>query len=752
MDLSESGKLIGLLHDLGKYNEEFQYRLLSNHGYIQVGDPNFRGLFPKVDHATVGAQFCGELLGISLSFKDTLQMAIISHHSGLYDMIDKSGETPFYRRLNKKMNTPELNTGSLSTIKTKIEPKILSKIEKIANSNLIDEEFKNIYRKIGKLKTVEAKCISCYLLLRLVYSSLIDADCLNAAGRGTTTPVEWGKYATILEDKISKFDTTSDISKIRSQISKECLDFASNPFGVVKLTVPTGGGKTLSSLRFALNYAHKHGKKRIFYILPYTSIIKQNADITRKILDLEKTKNGDFVLEHHSNLDPKQDNEFMEMVAENWDAPIIYTTMVQLLNVLFSEKKKYARRFHNLSDSVIIFDEIQSIPLKTIHLFNNAINFLSKICHSAVVLCSATQPILDRVDGKGAIELSNPCDMITNPLALFQNLKRTEVAYVKDCDIIDNLASFVKEKVVEHKSLLAIVNTKAIARDLFKKCCDKNITTIHLSTNMCPKHRIDTIDKIKRLLLKQNRIKPLLVISTQLIEAGVDISFCSAVRMMAGLDSIAQASGRCNRNMERNLGFVYIVDNTKNYFLPSEIKIASTISKRVIMEFDRNPKIYDDDILHPDLTERYYQYYFKNRSGEMDYPIMNENLLDLFSVNKEYYQAFMRSGKNRNDIGLTGAYRTAGECFEPIEDTSGGVIVLYGKSRSLINKMSLEKNPVRFFKLLREAQQFSVNISESVMKQLIKKSAISKIATDVEIYVLDKDYYDLELGVTKETR
>lgn len=749
--LSESGKLIGLLHDLGKYNEEFQYYLLSNCGFIKPGEPNYRKPEPKIDHATVGAQFCNEILKEHLPVKDTLEMAMIAHHGGLYDMIDKTGGTPFHERLNKVLKQ---KSGSLAAIKDNAEPKILKEAQKIIDSKQIAGEFEPIYRYIEKIKSAEAQCMFCYLLLRFVYSSLIDADRTNAAGRKVAKPIKWGKHVAIIEKKMSEFNHDSEISKIRAQISQQCLEFADEPFETVKLTVPTGGGKTLSSLRFAVNYAHKHAKKRIFYILPYTSIIEQNAKVTREFLDVEGTANGAVVLEHHSNILPENDSEFAKMVAENWDAPIVYTTMVQLLNALFSAKSKSARRFHNLADSVIIFDEIQSIPLKVIHLFNNAMNFLTQVCNSSVVLCSATQPILDRVDdSKGAIKLSNPADMIEDSLALFQNLKRTEVKYAPELNSLNKLADFIKEKAIQHKSLLTIVNTKKVARDLFNQCRDKNITTIHLSTNMCPKHRTDTLDEIKKLLGAKERVKPLLVISTQLIEAGVDISFASVVRMMAGFDSIAQAAGRCNRNMENpdGLGPVYIVDNINGYKLPSEIDKAAVITARIIEDFNQRASDFDHNLLHPGLMELYYRYFLFERRDEMNYPIKSENtnLLDLFSLNSKAFREFRRSGKARGGIGLTGAYRTAGEHFEPIEDFGDeGIIVLYQGSEKLVEQMCSGVDPKTFFNLLRQAQQYSVNISETTKRALLKKSVINKIAADVEVYFLDKNYYDLELGIT----
>ncbi|PKO57596.1 MAG: CRISPR-associated helicase/endonuclease Cas3, partial [Betaproteobacteria bacterium HGW-Betaproteobacteria-18] len=332
------------------------------------------------------------------------------------------------------------------------------------------------------------------------------------------------------------------VDHLRADISRHCLDAAPRECGIYTLTVPTGGGKTLASLRFALHHARAHDLDRVIYVIPYTSIIDQNADVVRQILEPGGVEPGSVVLEHHSNLTPEKQNWRSKILSENWDAPVVYTTTVQLLETLFGAGTRGARRMHQLARAVLIFDEIQSLPVNCVHLFNNAMNFLADHCGSTAVLCTATQPLLDQVEAsKGAIRILPGRELMPDKHRLFDELNRVEVLNL--CKpggwSQDETVALSREQISDSGSCLVIVNTKKAAQVLYRLCQgDIEARVFHLSTNMCPAHRKAILDTVRARLDQE---LPTLCFSTQLIEAGVDVDFGAVIRYAAGLDSIAQA-------------------------------------------------------------------------------------------------------------------------------------------------------------------------------------------------------------------
>ena len=346
------------------------------------------------------------------------------------------------------------------------------------------------------------------------------------------------------------------IDALRKQVSESCLSASERPKGVYLLTVPTGGGKTLASLRFALHHAAKWSMDRVIYVSPYTSIIDQNAKVVRDILEPDRTEFASVVLEHHSNLTPVHQTWRSKILSENWDAPVVFTTAVQLLEGLFGSGTRAVRRMHQMARSVLIFDEIQTVPVRCVHLLNSALNFLVEQCGSTVVLCTATQPLLHEVDyGKGALRLSENAEIMRDVPALFAQVRRYETYDRRRPGGWghDEAAQLAIGETRSAGSCLVVVNTKREALSIFKECRSgaSDIAVSHLSTSMCPAHRMKVLDEIKDRLA---RGAPTICVSTQLIEAGVDISFGSAIRALAGLDSIAQAGGRCNRHGEMERG------------------------------------------------------------------------------------------------------------------------------------------------------------------------------------------------------
>ena len=563
--LEPQGELIGLLHDLGKYSNEFQYYLKSAVGLINQDKDEFvdaQGLKGKVDHSTAGAQLVWEELSkhgqLGQVVGQMLSLCIASHHSGLIDCLSSNANKPvediFTRRTGKRDDRSHLRE-AMSKMDTLIDKRFR---ELSAMPSLISGIEETI-RKVARGEKVEAIIrFKVGLLVRFLFSCLIDADRVDTADfekpraarhRLNGQYTEWPLLIERLEKHLEGFTIRNPIDEVRRNISDHCRDGAIRDKGVYTLTVPTGGGKTLASLRFALHHAERHKMDRVIYVIPFTSIIDQNAKVVRDILEPTKDDRGRVVLEHHSNLTPEQQGWKEKMLTENWDSQVVFITSVQLLEALFGGGTRGARRMHQLANAVLIFDEIQTLPVNCVHLFCNAMNFLVEHCGSTVVLCTATQPLLNRVDqSKGALKFTKDDDLMPDVKGLFDDLKRVEVMNQRKPGgwTDEEIARLALDEVVQSVSCLVIVNTKKSAQALYRLCREAGgIQHFHLSTSMCPAHRKEILDKIRKLLDDES---PVLCVSTQLIEAGVDVDFGAVIRYTAGLDSIAQAAGRCNRN------------------------------------------------------------------------------------------------------------------------------------------------------------------------------------------------------------
>lgn len=571
------GKLQGLLHDAGKLTPKFN-------SYIR-GDPSIRR--GEIDHSYAGAKYMDEISDNgSKAVAWFIARTIISHH-GLHDWVDNNCNDYFKDRIAKDEDYESVKTNIPAIINEKIIQDLLSKSS---------EEYMGLKNKIKNVAKKNKIEYAFYLgmLERIFQSALIDADRTDTARfmNGDHTSFEintenlWKDMHNRLEETLKSFEGMNDpISIWRRSISQRCLEFAKNDVKVCRLVVPTGGGKTLSSMRFAINYCIKNNMNRIIYVAPFMSILEQNSDEIRKVAE------DKFFIEHHSNALLNfelngESNEYKEyeLHTERWDSPVIATTMVQFLNTLFSDKISSVRRMHHLSKAVIIIDEVQSIPPKCVNLFNLAVNFLTNICGAVVILCSATQPV-----NEGTLY----------PMLIDKNFSMTG-DYSKDFEITkrvnvipkidprgysyDKAARFCSEKFAETGNILIIVNTKSAAFNLYeriKKRVNSNIDIIYLSTNMCPQHRKEKIQFMHNLL---NQDKPVICIATQLIEAGVNISFRCVIRSISGLDNIAQAAGRCNRHGEAGkVCPVYIIKlkEEKLGSLP-EITIAQEITQQMI--------------------------------------------------------------------------------------------------------------------------------------------------------------------------
>ena len=467
-------------------------------------------------------------------------------------------------------------------------------------------------------------------------------------------------------------------------------------------------------------------------------------------------------MEHHSNLTPDEETTKQKVLSENWDAPIVLTTNVQVLEALFGSGTKSARRMHQLANAVIIFDEVQTLPVKCVQLFNTAVNFLVNNCGSTIVLCTATQPLLDKIEPKSrALSITSEQLMISNTRQLFDDLKRVEV---KDKTKVggwsyDEIKELVGQKVVESGSVLVVVNTKTSAREIYLRCKQiNNVETYHLSTYMCPAHRLDVLNQVKKCLDPKDP-HSVICVSTQLIEAGVDISFGSVIRFVAGLDSIAQAAGRCNRHRERPTpGEVLIINPAEeNINRLEDIRIGKENAKRLLGEFKDNPARFGNNIISPEAMEQYYQYYFYQRAKEMNYPVTanspvgrEDNLFNLLSVNSLSVEEYKRIKCEYPAIPLRQAFMTAAKSFQAIESITRGIVVPYGKEgKDIVNEICSAYELEKQYKLIRRAQRYSVNVFPDVLKRL-QEQAVHEVQEGSGILYLDEQFYSDEFGLSEK--
>jgi CRISPR-associated endonuclease/helicase Cas3 len=484
------------------------------------------------------------------------------------------------------------------------------------------------------------------------------------------------------------------------------------------------------------------------------------------------------VLEHHSNLTPEKENWRTKILSENWDAPVIFTTNVQFLEALYGGGTRGVRRMHQLAKTVIIFDEIQALPINCVHLFNNSINFLVETCGSSVLLCTATKPLLNKVDPiKGSAGYSDKDEIVTDVNTLFEDLKRVEVANSRKAGRwSDN--EIAEKAVFETRitgSCLIVTNTKKTAKAVYQQCAGffpKQV--FHLSTDMCPAHRfvvLETIrnrlDLINRKISNKESISEndfVICVSTQLIEAGVDVDFGTVIRCIAGLDSIAQAAGRCNRNKTREIGQVFIV-NSKDENLDKlpEIRIGQKATERVLGDFLTAPETLGKYIISPAALERFFKYYFFDRKNEMDYPIKvnstngvgrDDTLLNLLSVNDKAICEYRHiNDKLPEDLTLNQSFAAAGKVFQAINAPTRGIVVPYGKEgKEIICDLCSAFDVEKQYALLKKAQRYSVNLYPWRFDKLADKStgAIMEAQEGSGIYYLDETYYDDNFGISDE--
>ncbi|MGN0558392.1 MAG: CRISPR-associated helicase Cas3' [Acutalibacteraceae bacterium] len=669
LNQSEYAKFIGMMHDIGKYSDAFQKRINGNK--------------IRVDHSTCGMQE---------SIKRKMMMAafcIAGHHGGIPDFgtrTDTADDPTIYGRLRKP-------TEDFSDWVTEVDQNELKQIKEPLIKDMVSRSF----------------------LTRFLFSCLVDADYIdteNFMSNGTVSRTVGDtpeKLLGMLCCFIEKWKNPSArLNILRSQILNECIDTGKNSNErFFTLTVPTGGGKTVSSMAFALSYAVKHNKKRIIYVIPYTSIIEQNADVFRKIFGFKN------VLENHSNFDFKNyDDETkaqMMLAAENWDSPVIVTTAVAFFESIFSNKPSKCRKIHNIADSVVIFDEAQILPLDFLLPCATAIRQLAENYNCAVVLCTATQPNFDSIinmtkkDGvKTALtEICKSNQSITD------DFRRAEFCYDGRLED-DELALRLRQC----SQVLCIVNKKAHAQRIYSMLGDSD-ENFHLSTYMYPSHRKKALEAIKKRL-KEN--KPCRVISTSLIEAGVDIDFPTVYRAISGIDSILQAGGRCNRENKRK-----ICESVVHIFNTDEVlsyqQTNADVAKDVI-------KKYGDRIYLPEAVKMYFDNLYYYRDIDRTHRVFDK-------------KEIMRSISAFE-------FETTAQKFKMIENNT---IPLYICTDENVKEIDDLRHSNYSKELFRKLQQYAVNLYEQDFNRLDEMCAIEKI--DNHFYILsDNKYYSEKTGIT----
>ena len=688
-EFADISRTAAVLHDVGKVAQQFQTYLLSDDGH--------RG---DVQHARQGAfvvndffESKGEIEEIA---KEILELAISKHHGGLPDCIDESGNRAFLLgftesdKSNEKYAYQEIKRG-LNGLALDLQSNFRGSAEDIACF-------------LKKIKSLRLSKDSIYfylgLLVKLIYSRLVDADrtdaaCFETRKQYRPNAVDWQNLISRLDKSMRSFDSSSEINRIRHQINEQCCLAGARETGIYRLSIPTGGGKTLASLNFALHHALKTGKRRIIYVIPYLSITTQTAKTFRDVLGLNS--DSDVLLEHYSTAGMQRsadvaDNASSEfedagehqrkLAAERWDNPIIVTTMVEFLETVMSARGTKLRKFHNMADSVIIFDEIQSLPMNTINLFNEIVSFLSKITNSTILLCSATQPLLEKTKRENLL-LSEKPDLIAETESYEDKLRRTRIVASAENKSCDELGQIIYQQARKNGNCLAIVNLKKEAREIFQ-CLERldvnhEFELIHLSTAMCGRHRTDCLNRIGALLDPGNP-KPVICVSTQLIEAGVDISFACVVRAMAGLDSIMQAAGRCNRNGEsvepKNV-YVYPLkdEDSMERYLP-DIAMGKQLTLQIMENYPGK------DLLSSNILEQYYDMLLRKKDGNgkggyTDCPIRGRaegatTAYDLLSFNECDRSQFTNTTGGKYGLCFAQAFQTVSDNFHVIHGTLTG--------------------------------------------------------------------------------
>lgn len=750
--LENAARLAGLLHDAGKCKKDSQEYLLNA---VSGCKPVRRG---SVNHTFAGARYLlkkwhtSEEIGLEELTAELLAFAIGSHH-GLFDCIDENGKNGFSHRINatnidyeESMANYFSHCFSYEEIECKF-PLAVQEIEKVylrllkARENLDD---RTLYFQFG-------------LLARLILSALIEGDRRDTAEfMNNKAFPQWPRDMTEIwrvtlervERKLMDFSCERPIDRARRRISDQCAAFAKKPSGIYRLNVPTGSGKTLSGLRYALTHANIWNESRIIFLSPLLSILDQNAKTIRSFVEDDR-----LILEHHSDFicssnenDGERDN--WELLTETWNSPIIITTLVQFLNTLFSGQTSCIRRFHSLCNSVIVVDEVQTVPNKMLSLFNSALTFLTEVCGATILLCSATQPGLENAQRPLP---KTPEEIVPYDASLWKVFQRTIIQDGGECSL-EEIPNVILSSLSGAQSLLVVCNKKAEAAYLFHAVNENGIRCFHLSASMCVAHRKKVLNELRQALEESKRGgSKVLCVSTQVIEAGVDISFQRVIRLAAGMDSVVQSAGRCNRNGESRIPqpvtILHCTGEKLEYL--EDIRRGQNATLKLIVAYQENPSLFDG-VLDSDCAIKYYYRILYNTMdiGYQDFAAdKHGTLFDLLSVNSKYADVH---SEDCEKYLLRQPFRLAGRLFQVFDEDTISVLVPYEEGREIQeNLRAADKAYVTDYaemeKLLNKAKAYCISVYHNQLKELTEKGAAVGLF-DGRIYVLTDGYYDKDTG------
>lgn len=700
--------LTALFHDLGKYDPQFQRRL--------------EGKDIRVDHSTAGAVALQNLVKGQGTYPRIMMelaaYAVLGHHAGLPDR--KTPQPSCYdRRIDGFVDT--------------LDPIWKSEL-KFDLGGLVPDWLPKVVHPGNPHWQFDTSVIG-----RMLFSCLVDADFRNteefyAKLEKRDVDRQWPALQDLLPHLRTRFNAhmaglnqEGDLNGLRRDILAHVRGKAGLPAGLFTFTVPTGGGKTLASLAFALDHAALHGHSRIIYSIPFTSIIDQTADIFRTVLG------HDIVLEHHSAIgedeqaagrrqrDFPDSRDKLKLAMEDWAAPIVVTTNVQFFESLFAARTSRTRKLHNIAGSIVILDEAQTIPRPLLKPCVRMLDSLARLCGCTIILCTATQPALGKPGFPDGLELSGH-ELAPDPENLARRLRRARIAFAGDMDNDALVAALAGEA-----QALAIVNSRRHALELYKQARGTGLEgLVHLTTRQCAAHRRTILEDVRRRL-KEGR--PCRVIATSLIEAGVDVDFPKVWRAEAGWDQIMQAAGRCNREGRRPVeDSIVTVFSAPDYAPPREIKSLIGDTTRALKTFQGDTQSLDT--IRAFFGEVYW------RTG----PGLDE---------KQIVEAFKIDGD-----GTDFAFRDVAEKFRMIESNMVPVIVPYdAKAKQAVHKLTMDKIPSG--KIARELQTYVVQVPSKARELLIRCGHVafeSTVLRGDQFAVLKKEsLYDLEMGLLWET-
>ena len=756
VNLSQCAWVAGMLHDAGKCKDEFEAYLIA-----AINDGNaVRG---SVNHTFAGVRFLlnqwhsGEELGYTEITAELLAFAIGGHH-GLFDCIDENRNSGFFhRQMKEKIGYEEsirnflkecVNIETLNARFRAAVQEMIPVLDRIASLSVQTDD----------VLADQETAFYAGLLARLLLSSVIEGDRKDTAiflndAAFPKWPEDmrdiWAERLKFLEKQLDMFPKERAIDAARRTISDTCASFAIHPGGIYRLNVPTGGGKTLASLRYALNHAKLWNKSRILFTSPLLSILDQNAAVIRRFV-------GDdaLILEHHSNLAEPEDSperlRELELLTDTWESPIIITTLVQLLNTCFSGRTSAIRRFHALCNSIIVIDEVQTVPAKLLTLFNLAVNFLSEICGATIVLCSATYPELENVEHPLC---QVPIDMVPHEEKLWAVFKRTEIQDAGHL-CLEEIVQMIPKLLENCGSLLVVCNTKNEAAYLFSTLQKDDYLCFHLSAAMCVEHRRKTLAAVQTALdhLKERNAPKVVCISTQVVEAGVDISFQQVVRFSAGMDSIVQAAGRCNRHAEQegNAPVRIVRCSDEKLRCLEDIVRGKAATTSLLNAFARSPQQFRMDLSSNQAIAFYYRKFY----GEMNPGSQDDQVGEHGSV----YQLLADNPKYADEncswaqhYYLRQAFRLAGDLFQVFDEKTVELLVPYGKGRMIqqalieASRSYGEKDWSAIREWIHQAKSYSISVYGYQLEKLQELGAVMSLF-DNEIALLSDGFYDNDTG------